>query len=300
MLSRLAATTALIALASISAARIYGDPSSCSLTTKEKACTSAAACDAAGLVAKAEQGMAIGQIKRIAGDMDAKVEAIRTNTEEIGPDNEVKNIEFDMYRFGNMKITTPLPEGYPAPTPPKAIDIKGYPLVRRAQVKGQTNPDIGMNVGFWPLFNHIKKREIAMTSPVEMEYGGAQSEESDAAPQWTMAFLYRTTDLGPTGVAKENERVEVIDVQPMTVISLGFKGVYSRSMVDAAVQTLRSELAKHTEWEAAGEPRALYYNGPEMPNGRKWGEVQIPITRKQSSGDQMVPVKVENQTAEVP
>lgn len=289
MLSRLTATGLLMALASLASANTVVDPSSCSQASN------AAACDAGGIVAEAGQGVAAGEIKRIAGDMDAKVEAIPTNTEENG-----ESIEFDMYRFGDMKITTPLPQGYPAPTPPKAIDIKGYPLVRRAQVKGQANPDLGMNVGFWPLFNHIKKREIAMTSPVEMEYGGAQSEESDAAPQWTMAFLYRTTDLGPTGVAKENERVEVIDVQPMTVISLGFKGVYSRGMVDAAVQTLRSELAKHTEWEAAGEPRALYYNGPEMPNGRKWGEVQIPITRKQSSGNQMVPVKVENQTAEVP
>ncbi len=294
MLSRLTATALLMALASLASANTVVDPSSCSQASKEKKCTTAAACDAGGLVAKAGQGVAAGEIKRIAGDMDAKVEAIPTNTEENG-----ESIEFDMYRFGDMKITTPLPQGYPAPTPPKAIDIKGYPLVRRAQVKGQANPDLGMNVGFWPLFNHIKKREIAMTSPVEMEYG-TESKEQDAAPQWTMAFLYRTTDLGPTGVAKENERVEVVDVPPMTVIALGFKGVYSRGMVDAAVQTLRSELAKHTEWESAGEPRALYYNGPEMPNGRKWGEVQIPIARKQSSGDQMVPVKVENQTAEVP
>jgi hypothetical protein len=226
--------------------------------------------------------------------MAAKVEAIPTNTEENG-----EYITFDMYRLADMKIATPLPEGYPAPTPPKAIDIKGYPLVRRAQVKGQANPDIGMNVGFWPLFNHIKKREIAMTSPVEMEYG-SDAQEKDASPQWTMAFLYRTTDLGPTGTANENERVEVVDVQPMTVISMGFKGVYSRGMVDATVKTLREELAKHSEWEVAGEPRALYYNGPEMPNGRKWGEVQIPIQRKNTSTDGMVPVRIENESAEIP
>ncbi|MBU6412964.1 MAG: heme-binding protein [Planctomycetes bacterium] len=287
MLSRLTATGLLMALASLASARTVGDPSSCSQTSKEKSCSTTAACDAAGLVGKAKQDMAPGQIRRIAGDMDAKVEAIPTNTEENG-----ETIQFDMYRFGDMKITTPLPEGYPAPTPPKALDIKGYPLVRRAQVKGQANPDIGMNVGFWPLFNHIKKREIAMTSPVEMEYGATQSQEKDAAPQWTMAFLYRTTDLGPTGTAKENERVEVVDVQPMTVISMGFKGVYSRGMVDTAVASLRSELAKHTEWEIAGEPRALYYNGPEMPNGRKWGEVQIPI--KPRSASDMVPIKIES------
>lgn len=243
-----------------------------------------------------------GELVRLAGDMTAKVEAIPTNTEEGG-----KVVPFQMYRFGDMKITTPLPEGYPAPTPPKAIDIKGYPLVRRAQVKGETNPDIGMNVGFWPLFNHIKNREIAMTSPVEMEYGtssvAAENQTDPAAPssssatssrQWTMAFLYRTSDMGPTGKAEDNQRVEVVDVPPMTVLSMGFKGIYSRGMFDQSVSQLKAELAKLPDWEAAGEPRALYYNGPEVPNGRKWGEVQVPIKRKAtSSSDQMVPVKVE-------
>jgi hypothetical protein len=247
-----------------------------------------------------------GESLRIAGEMDVKIEEIPTNTQEGG-----KTISFNMYRMGDMRITTPLPEGYPAPTPPKAIDIKGYPLVRRAQVSGEANPDIGMNVGFWPLFNHIKKRDIAMTSPVEMEYGDAESKpqakdettESDAAQStkrhWTMAFLYRTTDLGPTGTADDNKKVEVVDVPPMTVMAMGFKGIYSRGMFDLTVKQLRTELAKLPEWEADGEPRALYYNGPEVPNGRKWGEVQIPIKRKGAEATQpgsvgaMVPVKIE-------
>lgn len=252
-----------------------------------------------------------GELMRIAGDMDVKIEEIPTNTQEGG-----KTISFNMYRMGDMRITTPLPEGYPAPTPPKAIDIKGYPLVRRAQVSGEANPDIGMNVGFWPLFNHIKNRDIAMTSPVEMEYGSSEakteskeqssgSDATDAAKrQWTMAFLYRTTDMGQTGTADDNKKVEVVDVPPMTVMAMGFKGIYSRGMFDMTVKQLRAELAKLPEWEAEGEPRALYYNGPEVPNGRKWGEVQIPIKRQNmqaneidAKGDstdvKMVPVKIE-------
>ena len=74
---------------------------------------------------------------------------------------------------GTAAITTPLPEGYPAPTPPGAIDLKTYPSLRRAEFRAETNnSDIGMNVAFFPLFNHIKRRDIAMTSPVEMDYSG--------------------------------------------------------------------------------------------------------------------------------
>ena len=74
---------------------------------------------------------------------------------------------------GTAAITTPLPEGYPAPTPPGAIELKTYPSLRRAEFKAETNnSDIGMNVAFFPLFNHIKRRDIAMTSPVEMDYLG--------------------------------------------------------------------------------------------------------------------------------
>ncbi len=74
---------------------------------------------------------------------------------------------------GTAAITTPLPEGYPAPTPPGAIELKTYPSLRRAEFRAETNnSDIGMNVAFFPLFNHIKRRDIAMTSPVEMDYSG--------------------------------------------------------------------------------------------------------------------------------
>ncbi|MFN9971363.1 MAG: hypothetical protein ACK58T_15860, partial [Phycisphaerae bacterium] len=72
---------------------------------------------------------------------------------------------------GVLTIDTPLPVGYPDPTPPGAIDLKLYPSVRRAEVSGEVKSlSSGGNDGFWPLFRHIQRRDIAMTSPVEMEY----------------------------------------------------------------------------------------------------------------------------------
>lgn len=176
------------------------------------------------------------------------------------------------YYAGACSITTPLPAGYPAPTPPGAIDIKSYPSVRRAEVSGESSPDFGMNLGFWPLFNHIKDRGIAMTSPVEMDYRGG--DEDSVGSAWTMSFLYRTDDLGPTGQAG---RVVVVDTEPMTVLALGGQGTYSRTRVQDGLETLRQWLDANPQWRAAGEPRALYYNGPDVPNRNKWYEVQIPI-----------------------
>ncbi|MCW5764447.1 MAG: heme-binding protein [Phycisphaeraceae bacterium] len=179
----------------------------------------------------------------------------------------------DDWAAGPCRITTPLPEGYPAPTPPGAIELKRYPVVRRAQVGGRQNPDLATNIAFFPLFNHIKRRDIAMTSPVEVDY----ADPSAADTSWTMSFLYRTADLGPTGPDETNRRVEVIDAPPVTVLAVGIEGPYALSRIRQGLEELDRWLAENPRWRRAGEPRALYYNGPEMPNRAKWSEAQIPV-----------------------
>jgi hypothetical protein len=34
-------------------------------------------------------------------------------------------------------------------------------------------------------------------------------------------------------------------------------------------------------WEKAGDPRALFYNGPEVHSGDKWLKVQLPVRQRQ-------------------
>lgn len=213
------------------------------------------------------------------------------NVVRVGGDTQARaTFAKGAWLFGDMLIDTPLPEGYPAPTPPGAIEIKQYPAARRAQVSRTGLPDVGMNLAFWPLFQHIKRRDIAMTSPVEMEYGGVEARSADAPQRdyestsgsWTMAFLYRTPDLGPIG--EDRGGVEVVDVEPMRVLSVGFRGAYGVQRVEAGLFTLESWLAGQTEWERAGEPRAMYYNGPERRGGLKWGEVQVPVRRRGAGG----------------
>jgi hypothetical protein len=194
------------------------------------------------------------------------------------PDNVELVLEGEEWRFGRMRIEAPLPQGYPAPTPAGTIEIKTYPSVRRAEVTASGNSNLGSNLAFWPLFNHIKDRDIAMTSPVEMDYRGMASDDGKSLDEskgtWTMSFLYRTADLGPTG---EDGRIKIVDAPPVTVLSIGMRGGYGMSRVNEGLAKLREWLAANPQWEACGEPRALNYNGPAVRMKDKWSEVQLPV-----------------------
>lgn len=199
-------------------------------------------------------------VRRVGGDLEASV-----------------SFDNGQYTWEQCRITTPLPVGYPAPTPPDAIDLKRYPLVRRAGITGNMSPDWGMNFAFFPLFNHIKRREIAMTSPVEMDYHGLDYQDGDRPDSWTMSFLYRSAGLAPDGVDPQDDRVLIEDVAPVTVIALGMRGDYKMHRINDGLAQLHQWLDSQTEWSVAGPPRALFYNGPEARGDRKWLEVQIPV-----------------------
>ena len=205
-----------------------------------------------------------GGVIRVGGDMSASVS---------GTDGD--------YRCGPCRVDTPLPKGYPLPTPPDAIELKAYPRVRIAEVAGAGNPDRGMNRAFWPLFNHIKSHGIAMTSPVEIYYDGLEGNSGSQPRAWTMAFLYRTPELNSPG--NEGE-VKVRDLEPLVVLSIGLRGDYSMSLVESGRRKLQAFLDSNPRWRIAGEWRALYYNGPSLAFWNKWAEVQVPVVEVEPSG----------------
>lgn len=230
-----------------------------------------------------------GQLVRVAGLLDVAI----TRAGE----GESTTFSFD----GVNTIDTPLPVGYPDPTPPGAIDLKHYPSVRRAEVTGEVkrNSD-GSDQGFWPLFKHIQRRDIAMTSPVEMEYHAPAKPSEAAAPtdepkpaeeparakapeQWTMAFLYRRAEQGPTGTDEVDQRVKITDLPAQLVVSIGMKGNYSRELVASGEQQLTQWLAGQSRFERSGDARVLYYHGPSLRPWRKWAEVQIPLRERVAS-----------------
>jgi hypothetical protein len=197
------------------------------------------------------------------------------------PAAEVTERDGNFYA-GPCSVTTPLPKGYPRPTPPDALELKRYPGIRRAEMRangeGNVNAELGRNVAFFPLFNHIQKRDIAMTSPVEMDYPDLKVDDAstDKTRKWTMSFLYRTPELGPTGA---DGRVQVVDTAPVTVLSLGMKGRYSSNREVATLSTLGDWIKAHPQWRAAGPARALYYNGPDVAPANEWSELQVPIEK---------------------
>lgn len=191
----------------------------------------------------------------------------------------------ELYLCGPCRVTTPLPQGYPQPTPPGAVELKRYPNARRAEYASSGNSEFGRNLAFWPLFNHIKKHDIAMTSPVEMDFKSREPKVLGAAPvagdkRWTMSFLYRTPDMNAPG---QEGKVSVVDIPAVTVISVGVRGPYSEEALDDALNTLMTVLTDYPDWRPAGAPRALYYNGPDTAPANLWGEVQIPVVVRETT-----------------
>ncbi len=188
-----------------------------------------------------------------------------------------------------LNITSALPDGYPAPTPPSVIELKTYPSVRRAEYTVAGEPGAAMFKSFRPLYNHISGRKIPMTSPVEMDFPPSadkaekREEKKEGGPQppvWKVSFLYRTKELGPKG---NDGKVSVVDTAQVTVISIGVQSliVGPESVVDEQA-ALRKCLASQEKWEQAGDLRSLGYTGPgEEP----WSELQLPVRPKNADKD---------------
>lgn len=170
-----------------------------------------------------------------------------------------------------------LPRGYPQPTPVHKIEIKQLPAYRMAVAKMQGKNR--QNSAFFELFNHIKRNDIAMTAPVEMEYSSEGVDQGEAS----MAFLYREPELGQAGVDPVDDDVTVVDVPAMTVVSIGVRGRCDDAAVKRAEMQLRSWLADNQEYEACGELRRLGYNSPMIPSFMKYSEVQLPVCKTETA-----------------
>ncbi len=157
-----------------------------------------------------------------------------------------------------------LPSGFPGYTPVGEIEIKQYPAYRKASASGQGQ--------FWTLFLHIKRNNVAMTAPVEMDYGdpGANQETEPS-----MSFLYERPDQGSPG---KQGSVEVIDVPAMTVVSIGCRGERTASTVAEAREKLAAWLDQNqATYLPAGPLRIMGYNSPFVPRDKSFFEVQIPV-----------------------
>jgi hypothetical protein len=174
--------------------------------------------------------------------------------------------------------SAPLPEGFPPSTADGTIEIKQYPEYRAATVQVTGNLDNAPSQGFSPLFRHISSNDISMTAPVETRYPADTLQAGAAtAGEAAVSFLYRSLDIVPQEVA---QNVQVEDIPPMTVISLGIRGGYDYENYADGIQRLQAWLADHPDYVVAGSPRRFFYDGPYIPDFWKRSDIQIPVTRR--------------------
>ncbi len=183
--------------------------------------------------------------------------------------------------FAYSAAAAPLPEGFPPPTQQGKIEVKQYPAYRAATVRYSGELSQAANRAFNPLYRHISSNNISMTAPVEARYPVSTLEAGeigtpDERGEALVSFLYRSTDVYPQEIAQD---IQVEDIAPMTVLSLGLKGSYDYSSYQKNIERLREWLAQHPDWTVVGSPRRFFYDAPYVPEPLKQSEIQVPIRR---------------------
>ncbi len=157
-----------------------------------------------------------------------------------------------------------MPRGFPSYTPVGTIEFKQYPAYRKATASGMME--------FWTLFGHIRENNVAMTAPVEMNYGDPKPEKPS---EKSMSFLYGTPEQGKVG---RQNGVEVSDVLAMKVVSIGCRGSQTdRAVADAERKLLACLDERKDQYVVAGPLRVMGYNSPFVPRDKNYFEVQIPV-----------------------
>lgn len=165
-----------------------------------------------------------------------------------------------------------LPAGFPPPGPVGEVIVKEYPPYRVARTIASPGTGNAANAMFRPLFQHIKKNNIAMTAPVEMTYESDANGRDDQP--LAMAFMYATPDLG---TPSRDNTVEVIDLPAQTVLSVTLRGNYQASY-ETGIKLLRETMDRTPgRYEVTGPPRFMGYNSPFVPPFLRIGEAQLPV-----------------------
>ncbi len=161
-----------------------------------------------------------------------------------------------------------LPAGFPTYTPPGVVELKTYPIHRRAVAKQ-----------FFTLFAHITRNDIAMTAPVRMEFNHADDGKLE---QESMAFFYGDPQTGNVGADAADKNVETVEDQGQTVIALGHRGRWNREVIAAGERRLRDWLKANPEYREAGDLIVMGYNSPMTPTARQFFEIQLPVEKAES------------------
>lgn len=158
-------------------------------------------------------------------------------------------------------------QAYPM-TEPGVCEMKTLPagVILRARTDGGYFRE--NNGLFRKLFETIQRNQIPMTTPVE---AGIQPG--------TMVF-YLDPASSKRGDLNLMDGVERKPVTERTVASIGIRGGYSRESFEKNQAKLREWLKAQSDWEAAGEAYAVYWNSPFVIWFLKRSEVHLPVRKR--------------------
>ena len=158
-------------------------------------------------------------------------------------------------------------EAYPR-TAPGVCEVKSLPAARLMLTETTEGYFSGNNKMFGKLFRYIRTNDLPMTAPVEARIQpGVMVFYMDAASS-------KRADIQP------DTEVKFSDVPQRMVAAVGIRGSYSEENYAEGLAALKLWLSTQKEYEAAGEPYAVYWNSPFVPFFFKQSEVHIPIRKK--------------------
>ena len=152
-------------------------------------------------------------------------------------------------------------------TPVGKIEIKEIAQRIALEASVQSPYFGGNNNLFRTLFRYISNNGVAMTVPVEAEMQPGK-----------MRFFVGAKDANKKLLSIDD--VEVRNLEPITVISIGIRGSYSEKRFKKNEKALLEWLAENGQYEAVSNPYGVYWNSPFVPGFLKRSEIHLPVKEK--------------------
>jgi hypothetical protein len=186
------------------------------------------------------------------------------------------------FLFTFIVLTANLPlMGYEAmheKTPVGGIRVLELPKRIALEAKSPQGYFSENNGLFRTLFGYISKHDLSMTTPVEAEIKPGK-----------MRFF-----VGEKDAAKKRPKtakVEVINLDPITVVAIGIRGSYSSENFQKHEKLLLEWIDDNPNYETSGTAYAVYWDGPFIPWLLKRSEVHLPIRSSQKESEKNQPSK---------
>ena len=211
-----------------------------------------------------ETHFATAMLSRAEAEAQADIDGLRDDLSRV-----IESLTFRPW------LEASVPEGFPEFTPVHHIEVKTLPNYRMARASMPSTQRRGENGAFWKLFNHIKRNDIAMTAPVQMDYTSS-GEDAEVA---SMAFLYGSRKIGEPGKDSADNGVETVDIPTQDVLSIGVRGRMTPASLERGHQALLEWQNDQVDYRPSGPLCRLGYNSPFISADRAFFELQIPVEK---------------------